>query len=188
MKGITLPFEVKSPLLRKLILIFLLCWMASYSIYTSYYKAYAVEQYERYKAHIEGHSMFFNPWQYRVLCPLLIEGIYEVFDNTVYKVVEVKGGCRGGVVNRMFFDLGRHKMAEHDHSCPDDDAGHEGELLDKAQAVPPVPQVRHAIDSLLTISLVNPRLEGRGCWQQAGASREHWCDSGQIGSTQWRLG
>src|ERR1700754_1997770 len=91
MKGIALPFEVKSPLLRRLILIFLLCWMASYSIYTSYYKAYAVEQYERYRAHIAGNSMFFNPWQYRVLCPVLIEGIYEVFDATVYKVVPVKG-------------------------------------------------------------------------------------------------
>lgn len=91
MKSIVLPFEVKSPLLRRLILIFLLSWMASYSIYTSYYKAYAVEQYERYQAHIAGNSMFFNPWQYRVLCPLLIQGLYEVADATVYKVVEVKG-------------------------------------------------------------------------------------------------
>lgn len=69
----------------------IIAWMAMYPIYTSYYKAYAIEQYERHRAHMEGHSMFFNPWQYRVLCPMLIEGIYQVFDHTVYRVVPVHG-------------------------------------------------------------------------------------------------
>jgi len=35
--------------------------------------------------------MFFNPWQYRILCPLLVEGLYQVADNTVYQVIEIKG-------------------------------------------------------------------------------------------------
>src|SRR5690606_13069624 len=38
-----------------------------------------------------GNSMFFNPWQYRVLCPIIIEGLYWTFDHTLYRVVEIKG-------------------------------------------------------------------------------------------------
>ena len=62
--------------------------MSFYPIYTSFYKAYAIEQYERHMAHMAGHSMFFNPWQYRVLCPMLVEGIYQVLDHTVFTLVD----------------------------------------------------------------------------------------------------
>ncbi len=66
-------------------------WMSLYPIYNSYYKANGVEHYERHLDHIAGKSMFFNPWQYRVLCPWIIEGLYWVADNTIFAVIEIKG-------------------------------------------------------------------------------------------------
>lgn len=91
MNKFQLPFEVNSGWLRKLIVIGLISWMAFYPIYTNYYSANAVETYERHIAHIEGRAMFFNPWQYRVLCPELIELTYWIMDNTVFRFVEIKG-------------------------------------------------------------------------------------------------
>lgn len=86
-----LPFDVKTTWLRRVLLIILIGWMSSYSIYTSYYRAYAVDTYERFLQHQAGNSMFFNPWQYRVLCPVLIEATYQVLDHTVYPLLSIKG-------------------------------------------------------------------------------------------------
>lgn len=81
----------KARLLRLAIVLAVISWMAVYPIYCSYYKANAVDHYRRHLAHVAGNSMFFNPWQYRVLCPLMIEGTYWVFDHTVFALVPVKG-------------------------------------------------------------------------------------------------
>lgn len=89
--SIKLPFPVTNKWLRIFLLVTVVGWMAAYPIYTSYYKANAVEQYDRYKAHMAGNSMFFNPWQYRILCPLMIEGIYQTLDHTLFQIVEIKG-------------------------------------------------------------------------------------------------
>lgn len=77
--------------LRKLIIIAAISWMAAYPIYSSFYKANAVDQYRRHMEHIKGNSMFFNPWQYRILCPLLIEGVYWTADHTVFALIDIKG-------------------------------------------------------------------------------------------------
>ena len=77
--------------LRTLIVIAVVSWMAFYPIYSSYYKANAVDHYRRHMEHLRGNSMFFNPWQYRILCPEIIEGLYWVADHTVFAVVEIKG-------------------------------------------------------------------------------------------------
>lgn len=81
----------KSKWVRNLIIAFVVAWMAFYPIYCSYYKANGVDHYRRHQMHIQGNSMFFNPWQYRVLCPLIIEGLYWTADHTLFKVIEVKG-------------------------------------------------------------------------------------------------
>lgn len=73
------------------VILFMLGWMAFYPVYCSYYKANGVDHYRRHIAHINGNSMFFNPWQYRILCPLVIEGMYWVADHTVFEVVEING-------------------------------------------------------------------------------------------------
>lgn len=68
-----------------------LLWMAVYPIYANYYQGLAIEQYQRHVNFMAGDSMFFNPWQYRVLCPWLIEGIYQLFDVTLFKLVNFSG-------------------------------------------------------------------------------------------------
>jgi hypothetical protein len=77
--------------LRMLIVLAVVGWMAFYPIYCSYYKANAVDHYRRHMEHVRGNSMFFNPWQYRILCPEIIEGLYWVADHTIFAVVEIKG-------------------------------------------------------------------------------------------------
>jgi hypothetical protein len=77
--------------LRSLIILLVVGWMAFYPIYSSYYKANAVDHYRRHMEHIRGNSMFFNPWQYRILCPETIEGLYWVADHTIFAVIQIKG-------------------------------------------------------------------------------------------------
>ena len=57
-----------------------------FPIYKSYYYSNGLLTYERHKAVIEGRSEFYNPWQYRILCPFTIEGIMWVYNHTVDKV------------------------------------------------------------------------------------------------------
>lgn len=68
-----------------------LLWMAMYPIYANYYGGLAIEQYQRHVNFMARNSMFFNPWQYRVLCPFLIEGIYQILDITLFKLVDFSG-------------------------------------------------------------------------------------------------
>ncbi|MBX2916011.1 MAG: hypothetical protein KF856_12145 [Cyclobacteriaceae bacterium] len=77
---------LKNKLIR-ILTILIVCWMAAYPIYNNYYKGLAVEQYERFLDFKAGKSMFFNPWQYRILCPLIIEGTFQILDATVFKVI-----------------------------------------------------------------------------------------------------
>lgn len=76
---------------KKLLVVTIICWMAAYPIYSSFYKAYGVDQYRRHQMHMQSNSMFFNPWQYRVLCPVIIEGLYWTAEHTVFSLIEIKG-------------------------------------------------------------------------------------------------
>jgi len=82
--------NLKNKLATQLVFILVVCWMAIYPIYNNYYKGLAVEQYERFLDFKAGKSMFFNPWQYRILCPLVIEGTYQVLDNSLYLLFPFK--------------------------------------------------------------------------------------------------
>lgn len=59
-------------------------------IYRSFYYSNGLLTYERHKALIAGQSEFFNPWQYRVLCPFTIEGIMWVYNHTIDKVFPIE--------------------------------------------------------------------------------------------------
>lgn len=59
-------------------------------IYRSFYYSNGLLTYERHKALIAGQSEFFNPWQYRVLCPFTIEGMMWVYNHTVDKVFPIE--------------------------------------------------------------------------------------------------
>lgn len=80
---------LKNKYLVLLVVLLVVGWMSVYPIYNNYYKGLAIEQYERFIDWKAGHSMFFNPWQYRVLCPLLVEGIYQIFDHTVFAIFPI---------------------------------------------------------------------------------------------------
>jgi hypothetical protein len=51
----------KASWLQKLLVILIVSWMAAYPIYTSFYKAYGVDQYRRHLMHMKGESMFLTP-------------------------------------------------------------------------------------------------------------------------------
>lgn len=73
------------------LVIAIICWMAAYPIYSSFYKAYGIDQYRRHQMHMQANSMFFNPWQYRILCPLIIEGLYWTAEHSLFSLIEIKG-------------------------------------------------------------------------------------------------
>lgn len=59
-------------------------------VYKSFYYSNGLLTYERHKAMIAGESEFYNPWQYRILCPFTIEGLMWVYNQTVDKVFPIE--------------------------------------------------------------------------------------------------
>ncbi len=64
--------------------------LATVPIYRNFYYSNGLLTYERHRAVIEGRSEFYNPWQYRVLCPYAIEGILWVYNHTVDKLFPIE--------------------------------------------------------------------------------------------------
>jgi hypothetical protein len=76
---------------RKLLLLaFCFALLSLYPIYKNFYNGAAVTTYERHIALIEGRSEYFNPWQYRMLCPVIIEGLMWVYNHTIDKIYPVE--------------------------------------------------------------------------------------------------
>ncbi len=63
--------------------------LTTYPIYRNLQYGVAYSHYDRHQEWLRGESMFFNPWQYRILCPLLIEIGYQVYTNTIDKLIPV---------------------------------------------------------------------------------------------------
>lgn len=64
--------------------------LATYPVYKNYINGEAATTYERHIAIIENRAQFYNPWQYRILCPLIIEGAKYVYDHTIDKIYPVE--------------------------------------------------------------------------------------------------
>lgn len=64
--------------------------LAAYPIYKNYINGEAIATYDLYRGVIEKRSKFFNPWQYRILCPIIIEGTKQIYDHTVDKVFPIQ--------------------------------------------------------------------------------------------------
>lgn len=75
---------------KKFIWLLLLCLMAAYPIYKNFYYGRAITTYERHRALVEKRSEYFNPWQYRVLSPWLIEAAMVVYSHTIDKIYPVE--------------------------------------------------------------------------------------------------
>jgi hypothetical protein len=69
---------------------FFVLLLSVYPIYKNFYNGAAVTTYERHIALIKGESEYFNPWQYRMLCPLIIEGLMYVYNHTIDKIYPVE--------------------------------------------------------------------------------------------------
>ena len=65
-------------------------FLCSYPIYKNYINGLAINTYENFQEVIEGRSKFYNPWQYRILCPFLIEATKVIYDHTVDKVFPIE--------------------------------------------------------------------------------------------------
>lgn len=74
----------------RFLLFVLLSVMATYPIYRNFYYGRAITTYERHIALLEKRSEYFNPWQYRVLSPALVEAAMFVYDHTVDKVFPIE--------------------------------------------------------------------------------------------------
>src|SRR5882757_3514063 len=74
--------------------IFLLCvgfaFLSLYPIYRNFYYSNGLLTYERHRGVIEKRSEFYNPWQYRILCPYTIEAMLWIYDRTIDKVYPIE--------------------------------------------------------------------------------------------------
>lgn len=75
---------------RLLFLSFCFALLSMYPVYRNFYYSNGMLTYERHKAVIEGRSEFYNPWQYRILCPYAVEGIMWVYNHTIDRVFPIE--------------------------------------------------------------------------------------------------
>ena len=86
----TSPLWLKKNKINLFFICFCLALLSMFPIYKSYYYSNGLLTYGRHEAVIEGRSEFYNPWQYRILCPFTIEGIMWVYNHTVDKIYPVE--------------------------------------------------------------------------------------------------
>ena len=71
-------------------LCFCMALLSMYPIYRNFYYSSGILSYERQIAILEKRSEFYNPWQYRILCPYTIEGMLWVYNRTVDRVYPIE--------------------------------------------------------------------------------------------------
>jgi len=59
-------------------------------IYRNFYYSNGLLTYERHRALIEKRSEYYNPWQYRILCPYSVEALLWVYNNTIDKLYPIE--------------------------------------------------------------------------------------------------
>lgn len=73
-----------------LFLSFCFALLSIYPIYRNFYYSLGAQTYERHRAFIEKRSEYYNPWQYRILCPYTIEAILFIYNGTIDKVYPIE--------------------------------------------------------------------------------------------------
>lgn len=64
--------------------------LSIFPVYRNFYYSNGMLTYERHKAVIEKKSEFYNPWQYRILCPYTVEALVKLYSITVDKIYPVE--------------------------------------------------------------------------------------------------
>ncbi len=79
----------------------LICFaiMSIYPVYRNFYYSNGIKTYERHRAVIEGRSEYYNPWQYRILSPYIVEGLLWVYNITVDKIYPVEQKVRFSIAD-----------------------------------------------------------------------------------------
>lgn len=75
---------------KKIILIICLTLASLYPIYKNYFYGRGIQQYERHVRFVGANSEFYNPWQYRILCPMVVEGIKWCYDHSMDRLVPLE--------------------------------------------------------------------------------------------------
>lgn len=70
-------------IIKHICIAFVLFIMALYPTYKNITQGSGLYQYENHKLFMENNSHSFDPWQYRILCPLLVEKMFYILDATV---------------------------------------------------------------------------------------------------------
>lgn len=65
-----------------------LALLSIFPIYRNIYYGLGKEQLSRHQQFLQGQSLYFNPWQYRVLCPWIVESGYQLLKFTVQPVLK----------------------------------------------------------------------------------------------------
>jgi hypothetical protein len=79
----------KNKLKKILFLTVCISLLSAYPIYRNFYYGRAMLQYERHVQFMQVQSRFHNPWQYRILTPLTIEGLKIIYDHTIDKIYPI---------------------------------------------------------------------------------------------------
>ncbi len=72
------------------LLAFCFAILSIYPVYRNFYYSNGLLTYERHRAVIEKRSEFYNPWQYRILCPFIIEGMLWTYNHTIDKIYPIE--------------------------------------------------------------------------------------------------
>jgi hypothetical protein len=64
--------------------------LSVYPIYRNFYYSNGLLTYERHRAIIEQRSEYYNPWQYRILCPYTVEALLYLYNATVDKLFPIE--------------------------------------------------------------------------------------------------
>ena len=64
--------------------------LSIFPIYRNFYYSNGSLTYERHLAVVEKRSEYYNPWQYRILCPYTIEALFNLYNVTVDKVYPIE--------------------------------------------------------------------------------------------------
>ncbi|MEO5967483.1 MAG: hypothetical protein ABIP68_04730 [Ferruginibacter sp.] len=72
------------------LLAFMFAVLSIFPIYKNFYYSNGLLTYERHKALLEGNSEFYNPWQYRVLSPYMVEGVLWIYNHTIDKIYPIE--------------------------------------------------------------------------------------------------
>jgi hypothetical protein len=86
----TIPSSPKNHKISRWLLLFMFALLSVYPIYRNFYYSNGLKTYERHMALLEGRSEFYNPWQYRVFSPYMVEGVMWLYNNTVDKIYPIE--------------------------------------------------------------------------------------------------